>query len=409
MLRPLTTHQVVVDLLVAGLFLVVAAPAELSIMGGVGSTGAASDAAGVLVAVVFTAALALRRLAPGPALATAWLGAVVQMGLGRPPSVSDVAIFGVLYATAAYGSTLVLRLGLVSALVGAVVITAYLTFDQFYGGGGALTWQTLPLALVMLAAAAFALALSWTIGALVRTARRARATRLAQERAESEAVAEQERVRIARDMHDVVAHSLTVVVAQADGARYAAASDPAAATVALETISSTARAALADVRVLLTQLRHSQTHGPQPALADLEQLYAQVRAAGVAVRVEVDPAPVAEPSAAVQLAVYRILQEALTNALRHGDGESVSVRLCWHPDRVDLEVRNPLPATAGTHGVTGSGAAGSGAAGAGAPGPRGHGLIGMAERASLVGGILRAERREGVFVVDATLPIGAPA
>ena len=136
-------------------------------------------------------------------------------------------------------------------------------------------------------------------------------------------------MRIARDMHDVVAHSLAVVIAQADGARYAPRRRriPAVATEALGTISTTARAALADVRLLLTQLRHSQGDGPQPTLADLEALYAQVRAAGVDLRVDVDPAPPGEPPAAVQLAVYRILQEALTNALRHGDGGPVAVRL----------------------------------------------------------------------------------
>ena len=122
----------------------------------------------------------------------------------------------------------------------------------------------------MLIAAAFALLLAWTIGALVRAALRASANREAQERAEAEAVVEQERVRIARDMHDVVAHSLAVVIAQADGARYAAAADPAVATAALGTISTTARAALADVRLLLAQLRHSEGDGPQPTLADLE-------------------------------------------------------------------------------------------------------------------------------------------
>ena len=110
---------------------------------------------------------------------------------------------------------------------------------------------------------------------------------------------------------------------------------------ALTTISATARSALADVRLLLTQLRHSEGTGPQPTLADLEALYAQVRAAGVELRVDVDPAPTAQPTAAVQLAVYRILQEALTNALRHGDGGPVVVRLAWHAATgSQLEVRN---------------------------------------------------------------------
>ena len=143
------------------------------------------------------------------------------------------------------------------------------------------------------------------------------------------------------------------------------------------------------MRLLLTQLRHSQGDGPQPTLADLEALYAHVRAAGVQLRVDVDPAPPGTPPASVQLAVYRILQEALTNALRHGDGAPVSVRLRWLADRVELEVRNPLPVVSG----------------GAAPAAGGHGLIGMRERAQLAGGRLDAGAEAGDFLVRATLPI----
>ncbi|WP_127474047.1 sensor histidine kinase [Microbacterium sulfonylureivorans] len=390
MFRSLKPYQIVVDVVVAVLFFLVAWPIETLVVARTGlepSFGLAIPFVGAgAVVAVFAAALALRRLSPGLALAVAWAGAIVQMGLGRPPSIADVAIFGVLYATAAYGSSRVYWAGFGSALVGALVITLYLTVGPVFVQGG-LSWQNLPLALVMLVAAAFALGLSWTIGALVRTAVRARENRQAQERAEAEAVVEQERVRIARDMHDVVAHSLAVVIAQADGARYAAASDPAVATAALGTISTTARSALADVRLLLTQLRHSQADGPQPRLADLEGLYAQVRAAGADLRIDVDPTPPGEPPAGVQLAVYRILQEALTNALRHGEGGPVDVRLAWHPDRVDLEVGNPAPAAA-------------------VPATGGHGVIGMRERAQLAGGTLTAAAEGGRFAVRASLPIG---
>jgi signal transduction histidine kinase len=201
-------------------------------------------------------------------------------------------------------------------------------------------------------------------------------------------------------MHDVVAHSLAVVVAQADGARYAAVSDPSVASNALGTISTTARAALADVRLLLTQLRRSQAEGPQPTLADLEQLYAQLRTAGVELRVDVDPAPRRTPSASIQLAVYRILQEALTNALQHGGAGPVDVRLAWHSDRVDLEVRNALRAgaTATQPQERETHAAGERT--------RGHGVIGMRERAQLVGGRLDAVAQDGTFVVRTALPIG---
>jgi signal transduction histidine kinase len=400
--RRLKTYQLVADLSVALVFLLIAWPLEavmatgaFGVEDGLGPEG--NTVFGLLVAGLFSAALALRRLSPALALGIAWIGALVQMGLGRPPNFSDVAICAVLYATAAYGSRLVYWAGFASAIVGALVITVYLFAGPVFAGGG-LSWETLPLALVLLVAAAFALGLSWTVGALVRTAVRARENREAQQRAEAETVAEQERVRIARDMHDVVAHSLAVVIAQADGARYAAAADPAVATDALATISSTARSALADVRLLLGQLRHREGDGPQPTIADLEELYAQVRATGVQLRVDVDPAPrhsaaeggsaEGEPAAAVQLAVYRILQEALTNALRHGaPGGPVDVRLAWLPDRVELDVRNPI--VPGTQ-----------------PGRFGHGLIGMRERAQLAGGRLDAADEFGAFTVRAHIPIG---
>ncbi len=383
MLRPLRRYQLVVDLVLAGLFAVVAFPFELR-----ADPSLSFNALGaVLVVIAMAAALAVRRLAPGLSLGIAWAGAIVQMAFGRTPGYTDLAIFAVLYVTAAYGSRRVFWAGFASVLVGAAVITLYIFLPVFGGGGFSLS--SITTAFAVLLAALFGLGLAWTIGALVRTGVRARETRRAQERAETAAATEAERTRIARDMHDVVAHSLAVVIAQADGARYAAAADPDAATAALGTISATARAALSDVRLLLTQLRHSQADGPQPTLADLEQLYAHVRGAGVDLRVDIDPAPHGEPPASVQLAVYRILQEALTNALRHGDGGPVDVALAWHPDRVEMHVRNPVgPRT---------------------DEPRGHGLIGMRERAQLVGGSLDAGVEGAEFVVNATLPIGGAA
>jgi signal transduction histidine kinase len=378
-IRQLSTRQLLTDIIVAAVFFLLT-----GFVGIAGSIVSFHAMATVLVGMIMAGALAVRRLSPGLALAIAWAGAFVQMGAGLDPMASNAAILGVLYVTAAYGTRLVFWLGFASAIVGAFVITVYLYLLR-NAFGLQLSWQNITLAGFMWIAASFGLLLCWTIGALVRTARRARENRAAQMRAESEAASEQERVRIARDMHDVVAHSLAVVIAQADGARYAAATDPRAATGALETISTTARAALADVRLLLTQLRHSQGEGPQPTLADLDALYAQVRAAGVDLRVTVDPMPRADPPAAIQLAVYRILQEALTNALRHG-GSPVEVTSSWYPDRVELHVRNPL--------------------GAGTEPGSGHGIIGMRERAQLAGGTLSAEVDDSAFAVRATLPIG---
>ncbi|WP_292695764.1 MULTISPECIES: histidine kinase [unclassified Microbacterium] len=375
-LRPLFRYQLVVDLVAAGLFGLLSFLIELDPGNVLGNVGA------LVVVALFSAALALRRLQPGAALLLAWIAAIVQMSLQRDPSPVDLVTYAVLYTAAAYGTRRVYWAGFASTVVGAVVVTAYLTVragrDVFVP-----TFDTLAIVLV----AGFAFLLSWGSGTLARTTRRAAANAAARRAAEEATIAEQERVRIARDMHDVVAHSLAVVIAQADGARYAAAQDSEAATRALSTISTTARAALGDVRLLLQQLRHSQADGPQPTLADLESLYAQVRAAGVDLQTTVDPAPAAEPPTAIQLAVYRILQEALTNALRHGGDRRVAVRFAWHPDRVDLTVRNRL---ADTPSLTGGG----------------HGVIGMRERAQLAGGTLSAQPESRDFVVRASLPLG---
>ncbi|WP_254845537.1 sensor histidine kinase [Microbacterium sp. RURRCA19A] len=376
-LRPLFRYQLVVDLVAAGLFGLLSFLIELDPGNVLGNVGA------LVVVALFSTALALRRLQPGAALLLAWIAAIVQMSLQRDPSPVDLVAYAVLYTAAAYGTRRVYWAGFASTVVGAVIVTAYLTVragrDVFVP-----TFDTLAIVLV----AGFAFLLSWGSGTLARTTRRAAANAAAQRAAEEATIAEQERVRIARDMHDVVAHSLAVVIAQADGARYAAAQDPEAATRALSTISTTARAALGDVRLLLQQLRHSQADGPQPTLADLESLYAQVRAAGVDLQTTVDPAPAAEPPTAIQLAVYRILQEALTNALRHGGDRRVAVRFAWHPDRVDLTVRNRL---ADTPSLTGGG----------------HGVIGMRERAQLAGGTLSAQPESRDFIVRASLPLGA--
>lgn len=385
-LRPLTRYQLVTDLGVAVVFFLLSIAVEL-----VASAAPLDAVAAFLVAIAFAGAVALRRLHPGLALCVAWLAALAQMGFGRQPSPSDFAVFAVLYTTAAYGTRRIFWFGFASAILGAVVVPLYLVGRGVQFPMNANDWFAV---VALFLAAGFAFMLAWVSGALVRTAMRAAANSRAQRAAEAETIAEQERVRIARDMHDVVAHSLAVVIAQADGARYAAASDPRATSEALTTISSTARAALADVRLLLTQLRHSQADGPQPTLADLETLFHRMRAAGVALEVEVDPLPPGEPPAAIQLAVYRIMQEALTNALRHGVDPRVRVQLGWWPDRVVVCVRNAR-STASVPAVT-------------APAAGGHGLIGMRERAQLVGGHLTAGPEYGEFVVRATLPIGAP-
>ena len=144
---------------------------------------------------------------------------------------------------------------------------------------------------ILFVASIAVLVLAWTAGLLVRSVRDSREMRRREELANRERelveyryVVEQERNRIARDMHDVVAHSLAVVIAQADGARFAARTRPEAAAGGLDTIAGVARGALGDVRVLLAELRHDETDAPQPVLDDLDGLLERVRAAGLDVR-----------------------------------------------------------------------------------------------------------------------------
>ena len=392
MIRPLSRTALILDIVGAALLFAVLTPMSIVFYGPNAGNAAFGDLSFVVVviaSVLMFGGVAIGRLAPGPALAAAWVGAVLQMLAGFGPIPSDVAILLVLYATSAWGTRRVLWWGFASALVGGLVAAVYMVFVNGVAFGSGSGWEKVTTGTLLLAISVMALGFAWVCGLLWRVVLRARRTRAAQLQAESLAAEEQERVRIARDMHDIVAHSLAVVIAQADGARYAAAAKPEVATEALGTIAQTARGALSDVRMLLTQLRHRQGDGPQPTLADLEALFAQVRQAGIEPRVTVDPMPPGEPPGAIQLAVYRILQEALTNAIRHGDG-AVDVHLAWLADRVDIDVRNTIPRDAD----------------AAAEGSAGHGVIGMRERAQLVGGSLQAERRGVQFVVHASLPIG---
>ncbi|MCC2030206.1 sensor histidine kinase [Microbacterium sp. YMB-B2] len=391
MIRPLSRTALALDIVGASLLFALFLPMSLVFYSpGQLSTTVAEPvavAAVVIAAVLQFGAVAVGRLAPGIALSVAWLGAIVQLLAGLGPLPINVAILGVLYATAAWGSTRIFWAGLGSAVIGGIIAALQIVFVNGMAG----VFGIITTAVALTVVSVLTLGAPWLGGFGWRMVLRWRATRDAQARAEVAAAEEQERVRIARDMHDVVAHSLAVIIAQSDGARYAAASSPQIAAETLGTVAQTARAALTDVRMLLTQLRHRQGVGPQPTIADLEQLFEQVRQAGLEARVTVDPMPPGEPPGAVQLAVYRILQEALTNAIRHGSGDTVDVRLAWMPDSVRIEVRNRV------------GDAAAAPAGAG-----GHGIVGMRERAQLIGGVLRAERDGEEFVVHARLPIGEP-
>lgn len=410
MFRTLTSRQLAFDVVTAALCLLLRLAIQIN------------EVPMFFVVLAMAAALGLRRVSPGLALAAAWAGAIVQVSTGLHPDVSNLAILPVLYATASYGLPPVKWSGLASAGLGAVVVAVYTSLaNVFYAvqcnavsGSSCSFGGRVPESLFSLMIIFFftlvVFLLSWTFGLLAKTWRKARESSLARviaERqridAEQDVVVEQERTRIARDMHDVVAHSLAVVIAQADGARYAGRQDPEAVDAALTTIAGTARQALGEVRVLLGQLRHSQGDAPQPALSDLEQLFGQLRASGL--RIEFSESGDSVPLApGQQLAVYRIVQEALTNALRHGDaGQDVTVRFEWTADSIALEVSNAIAAGEKRGADADEAVALRGLA---SPGTAGHGLAGMRERTVLWGGTFEAGIADGkTYLVRAVLPI----
>jgi signal transduction histidine kinase len=245
----------------------------------------------------------------------------------------------------------------------------------------------------------------------VETRRRARIARVEREQEAARRV-EQERVRIARELHDVLAHTVSVIAIQADVAAEALPGDPAAAQAALGSIRSASRDALGELRTTLGLLREPDGDVPLDPVAGLAQLDAVVGAAadsGLAVAVRTTGRPVPLP-AVVDTAAQRIIQEALTNVLRHAGATAAQVELCYGPTALTVRVTDDgRGGGAGGNGDGGTGRAAGGADREGAGGG-GYGIQGMRERAALLGGRLRAgPRPEGGFGVEVSLPLGAPS
>jgi signal transduction histidine kinase len=234
---------------------------------------------------------------------------------------------------------------------------------------------------------------AWLLGDNLRTRRaylrelEARAERLEREREENvRRAAAEEQARIARELHDVLAHNVSVMVVQAAAANDVFEAQPQRAREALQAIERTGRSALTELRRLLGSVRTPATEfAPQPGLAGLDVLVEGVRAAGLPVKLEVE-GELDDLPTGLDLSAYRIVQEALTNAIRHADASLAEVRVRRTSDGVELEVVDD-----------GVGPTGNG---------RGQGLIGMRERASLVGGEVEAGPKPGGgFRVKAKLPL----
>jgi signal transduction histidine kinase len=292
---------------------------------------------------------------------------------------------------------LLYRLGRTGSQVMAALLALPFLVLALAGPAGA--WTRIPAVLL----AALGPAAAWA-GA----ARRARSEAVEHSAARAviagsllEHTARGERARVSRELHDVVAHHISMIAVQAETARLTIPGMPAAGARQLSAIGDTARAALTEMRRLLGVLREDTRTGaaarrPQPSLLQLNELLDEARdASGSGIRLIIH-GPMTTLDPGIELAAYRIIQEALTNARRHAEGAAVDVELHYAGDALRLRVRDngPGPPPPGTA----------------MPPPGGHGLLGMRERAAAVGGDLRTGAAAGGgFLVEATLPTTAEA
>jgi signal transduction histidine kinase len=336
--------------------------------------------------LIQTVPLAWRRTHPSLVLVLIASAFGVKILLGMNTGAAAVGLLIGMYSVAVYGSGR-LRVFFL-ALAGLGFVAGFVVF--------ALTGNPRSFALSV---PSLAHAAAWLLGDYLRT-RRAyvaqledRAARLERERDQDrQLAADQERSRIARELHDVVAHDVSVIAIQAGAARTIQASQPQAAVQALGLIETTARRTLVELSQLLGVLRKgdgvSADRNPQPGIDQLPLLVNELRSAGLSVDVSTNGEPRPLPPA-VDLSAYRILQEATTNVLKHAQARRVQIRIVYRPNDLVLMIRDD--------GV-GRRAASTGTSG--------HGLIGMRERVSLFGGKLRAGAPPmGGFVVAARLPI----
>ncbi|GGR44087.1 sensor histidine kinase [Streptomyces netropsis] len=342
--------------------------------------------------------IALRRRAPEKMLLLATAAGVAQLAFDVSQHPADFAMLVIIYTVASGNTRWASRYALVGALVAPALAT--IRWSTYEGSLTSEVIQTVFLTVPFV--------LAWVLGDSIRTRRaywaqlEERAARLEKEREQQSRMAVvAERARIARELHDVVAHNVSVMVVQADGAAYVLDASPEQAKQALETISGTGRQALAEMRRLLGVLRTDEggeggEYVPQPDVEQIGDLVEQVRSAGLPVDFRIEGSPRPLPSG-VELTAYRIVQEALTNTRKHGGPDAAaSVRLTYFDDGLGLLVEDD--GRGAQHELYEEG---------GADG-MGHGMIGMRERVGMVGGTLDAgPRAGGGFRISVLLPIKA--
>jgi signal transduction histidine kinase len=355
-------------------------PPGLRVAGGLGVLA--------VILVLLTLPLAVRRRAPAVALLVPVATLVVASALihhstGVPVEVF-IALLIAFYSVGAHSGECA------SPLVGAFALAAIAAVDLarpgFFNGSG----SPRP-------GAWLAFSIAWLVGRDMRRRREkvanleSRAERLEEEREqEAQLAVSDERARIARELHDIVAHGVSVIVAQARAGPHLV-DDPERVSGAFKAIESTGREALTELRRLLGILRSDDQQlaiGPQPGLASLRSLVEQVRVSGLPVELTIEGEPSRLP-AGVDLAAYRIVQEALTNVVKHSEATRVEVSIRYQRRELELAVTD------------------NGRGGAAGSNGSGHGVIGMRERVALYGGSLEGGRHDdgGGYSVRARLPL----
>ncbi|HYB89057.1 MAG TPA: histidine kinase [Streptosporangiaceae bacterium] len=368
--------------------------------GAPGSAAAGSSVVGIgrmaaiPLALLITVPVVFRRSHPVGAFAAATTIGGLQVLLNIRPNAADLAIVILLYTLAAYTPRRTSITGLVICLIGSAVAVVRWMPD------GLSLLDAVASGSILLAGPSL---IAWVFGDSMRyrrayyTSLEDRAARLEAERdAQAQVAAAAERARIARELHDVIAHNVSVMVVQADGASYALGSDPDRARQALAAISATGRQALTEMRRMLGVLRRDEDgtepeRAPLPGIGQLGELLEQTRATGLAVSFTVEGVPQPLPDGAA-LAAYRIVQESLTNTRKHGGPRATAqVTLRYMEDALLLRITD------------------DGRGGAAASDGAGHGLTGMRERVAIYGGWVQAgPRPSGGYQVTARLPLTFP-
>jgi signal transduction histidine kinase len=414
------SRPAVLAVAVAGLLLAatVALRAEVAVSPTPGHLAAAAPVWWAAAAVQAVTVIVCLRW-PVLALSAAALATFAHMNAGYPPLPVDLAVPIALCSTAALPSRRMAIGSLIGSLAAATGWSSYVlavlhgdllaspaafktlsgqeiaNLKRFHG-----PITTLPTAWGGVAVLGFVLAAFWLAGLVLRDRRERlrqlelRAADLERERdRRARLAAAEERDRISRELHDVVAHALSVIVIQAQGATTVLDRDPERSRRALETIVTAGRECLSEIRTVFSAtdntLEAELTMEPLPGLARLPDLLDRVREAKLPVDLHIEGAPaVLQPT--VDLAAFRIIQEGLTNVLKHaGPAATATVRIRYQPNRMEIEVENK-------------------AAGYRSGDPPGRGLRGMQERASSLGGQLSVRAANGSFQVKAVLPTRTP-